>query len=905
MRRGEEKELARVSGRELFRTGTVEFRNGTSLHPLPHSRARNQALYEISLLFLLWALLVGVLCAAGCAGGSTVESAPPAPAPSVTVVVAPSAASVLLGDTAPFTATVTGASESAVHWSVNGIPGGNSTMGVISTAGVYQAPGILPSPASMPIVATSQADSASSASASVTVTSDVRVQVAPSTTTVELGAMQSFVATISSAGHPSTAVVWSAAGLGCAGASCGTITSNGSYTAPAILPAPPNVTLTATSVADPSQSVTATVTVTSHFTITATGPATVAAGATAQFSASIQPVPGSSPATGVVWSVSGAGCTSASNACGSISAAGLYSAPSAPPQPPQVTLTATSVADPSKSASVTTQIVNAHVLLVSPANATVALEQSLMFTATLDGAATQAILWSVNGVEGGSTSVGTISNSPTQNGLYLAPVNMPAGRAVTISAASTAYPAVTCSVTLQLTSNIVVTISPTTSTRIPGARQTFSASVAQTSNPQVNWTVNGIASGNSTFGQICISGSNPCVAPPPAVPPGSVDYLAPGSVPTPPQVTVEAVSVADPDQFAAAIVTITPQISVAISPPSLTIPPQQIATVTATVLGVADQNVTWQVNGAANGSIADGLICLPASSPCQAPNGASSGPVEYRAPATPPAPNVVSVQATSEASSAAQGVALFTISTAPFITGLVPASVFAGAASSFGLRVLGVQFVPSQPGPGASILINGTARATNCPSATECDLTLSPADVAASGSLTVSVQNAGSAPAAGNSVNLVTVIPLATQTVIALDSSNPSATGMDITVVEPTLEGSDPPEQLTLLELGLVDPSTGTCNLNVPPLVLVRPASGSTVMQLCVFGTALDQAVQISFSAPATPDLSAANLDTSLGSVLLEFDLTLPAAAAPGPRTLFVSTANQDQAALTAAVEVQ
>ncbi len=905
MRRGEEKELARVSEQGLFRRETVEFRNGKDHDPLAHPRALNQALCEIGFIFLLWALLVCVLCATGCAGGSTAGSAPPAPAPSVTVQVAPSNASVLLGDTAPFTATVTGAPDNAVSWSVNGIPGGNGTMGVISTSGVYQAPGILPSPASMSIVATSQADSQSSAGASVTVTSDVRVQVAPFSTSVELGAMQSFVATISSAGHPSTAVVWSVAGPGCSGPSCGTVTPSGSYTAPGILPAPPHVSLTATSVADPSQSVTAAVTVTSHFTITATGPATVAAGATAQFSASIQPVPGSNPATGVVWGVSGAGCAAASNACGSISAAGLYSAPSAPPQPPQVTLTATSVADASKTASVTTQIVNTQVLSISPANATVALEQSQTFAATLDGAPTQAVLWSVNGVEGGNTSVGTISNSPSQNGLYLAPVNMPTGRSVTISAASTVYPAATASVILQLTSNIVVTISPTSSTRIPGARQSFTATVAQTSNPQVSWMVNGVSNGNSTYGQICVSGSNPCVTPPAAVPSGSVDYLAPSSVPSPPQVTVEAVSVADPEQFAAAIVTITPQISVNISPPSLTIPPQQIVTITATVLGVADQNVTWQVNGAANGSIADGLICLPASSPCQAPNGASSGPVEYRAPATPPTPNVVSVQATSEASSAAEGVALFTVSTAPFITGLVPASVFAGAASSFGLRVLGVQFAPSQPGPGASILINGTALATNCPSATECDVTLLPADVAAAGALTVSVQDAGPPPSMGNSVSLVIVAPLSTQTVISLVSSNPSAAGMDITVVEPTLEGSDPPEQLTLLELGLVDPSTGTCNLNAPPLALVRPASGSTVVQLCVFGTALDQAAQVSFSAPATPDLTTANLNTSLGSVLLEFDLTLPAAAAPGPRTLFVSTANQDQAALTAAVEVQ
>jgi len=815
MQRGEEKELVAVDSRELFHTETRRFRNGNNPDLLAHSQALRHAACEIGLILLLWILLFCVLCAAACGGGPSVASTPPPPPPpSVTVQVAPSTASVLLGNMVGFTATVTGTSDTTVDWAVNGISGGSSTMGAISASGTYQAPAILPSPSSMQILATSQADSASTGSASVTVTSDVRVQVSPPAASVALGAVQSFAATIASAGHPATSVSWSVAGPGCSGLACGTIGADGSFAAPNVLPTPPNVTVTATSVADPTKTATAAV-----------------------------------------------------------------------------------------------QIVNTHVLAVSPANATVALEQTQAFTATLDGAPTEAVTWSVNGVAGGNTAVGTISNSPSQNGLYLAPVNMPAGRAVTIAAASTSYPALTSSVTLQLTSNIVVSISPTSATRIPGARQAFTASVAHTSNPQVSWTVNGISNGNTTVGEICISGSNPCTPPPAAVQPGSVDYLAPSAVPLetsgPPQVTVEAVSVADPAQFAAATVTITSQISVSISPPSLTIPPQQVETVTATVLGVADQNVTWDVNGSLNGSIADGLICLPASSPCQAPNGPSAGPVEYRAPDAPPSPNVVSVRATSEASATAQGVALFTISTAPYITGLVPAGVFAGAAAPFGLRVLGVQFAASQPGPGASVLINGTPRASNCPSSTECDTALQPADVAAAGALTVSLANSGSAPAAANIVTLIVVAPQQTESVIPLDSSTPVASGMDITVVEPTLEGSVPPEQLSLLEIGLVNPSTGTCTLGAPPLVLVRPASGSAVMQLCVFGTALDQAAQVAFSAPAAPDLTASNLDTSLGSLLLEFDVTLPAAASPGARTLFVSTANQDQAAMTAAVEVQ
>ncbi|HKO05614.1 MAG TPA: hypothetical protein VJW51_12735, partial [Candidatus Acidoferrales bacterium] len=714
-----------------------------------------------------------------------------------------------------------------------------------------------------------------------------------------------FGGTIESAGHPSNAVAWSLAGAGCAGAACGTLGADGSFTAPAALPAPASVTLTATSVADPSQSSAAAIALTSRFTLSAQGPASVMAGSSAQFTAAIQPVPGSHPAAGVTWNLSGAACNGAAGSCGTISSAGLYTAPAAPPQPPQVTLTATSVADPTKTASVMTQVVASQALLVSPANATVALEQTESFTATLGGAATQAITWSVDNISGGNTSVGTISNSPMQNGLYLAPVNMPAARQVTITATSTTNPSLTSAVTLELTSNIMVSISPTSAVRIPGARQSFTAAVVQTSNPDVGWAVNGVPNGNAAFGQICVTGSNPCLAPPLATPPGSVDYLAPAAVPTPQQVTVQATSSADPSRTAEATVTITPQITVGVAPPSLTLPPLLVQTVTATVLGVADQNVTWDVNGSINGSIAGGLICLPASSPCQAPNGPFAGPVEYRAPDAPPIPNVVSVRATSEASPAAQGAALFTISTAPYVSALVPASLFAGAAAPFGLRVSGVQFAASQPGPGSAILINGVARATNCPSATECDTTINPADVSSAGTLSVSVENAGAPPTTSNAVSLVVAPPLATTSVIALDASTPLATGIDIAVVEPTLAGSDPPEQLSLLEIGLVDEATQSCTLAAPPLVLARPASGSATYRLCVLGTALDQVAQVTFSSPEAPDLTAANLDTSQGSLILEFDATLTAAAGAGPRTLFVATVNLDQAALTAAVEVQ
>jgi hypothetical protein len=282
-----------------------------------------------------------------------------------------------------------------------------------------------------------------------------------------------------------------------------------------------------------------------------------------------------------------------------------------------------------------------------------------------------------------------------------------------------------------------------------------------------------------------------------------------------------------------------------------------------------------------------------------------AGPVEYRAPASPPNPNTVMLRATSEQQESAQGTAAITISMGPFLSGVLPASLFAGAANSFGLRVEGVQLVPTNPGPGTIISINGTARVASCPSTTECDLTLDPGDVATAGTLTVSALNPGTPPMASNPLNLIVASPQTTEDVITLDSGNPVATGKDIYVVEPTLAGSVPPQELSLLEIGQIDPASGACSLDAGPMPLARPVNGSVTLSLCLFGTSLDQVTQVTFSSSKAADLAVTGLNSSLGSLALEFTVMLPATAAPGLRTLFVETANQDRASLTGAVEVK
>ena len=107
------------------------------------------------------------LAACGTAGGSASSGGGPPPTPTTAVSVSPATASLFLGQTQQFSATVTGNSNTSVTWSVNGVGGGNSSAGTISEGGLYTAPSLLPSSASITIAATSQADTTASGSASV------------------------------------------------------------------------------------------------------------------------------------------------------------------------------------------------------------------------------------------------------------------------------------------------------------------------------------------------------------------------------------------------------------------------------------------------------------------------------------------------------------------------------------------------------------------------------------------------------------------------------------------------------------------------------------------------------------------------------------------------------------------
>ena len=120
----------------------------------------------------------------------------------VGITLSPTSATVLVGTTSQFTASVTNGG--AVNWSVNGVANGNTTVGTISTSGLYTAPlsvpttaGTPPTPTAISVTATLQSDSAVTASASVTVDSGVRVAITPTSFTLGTGETLQFSAAVS------------------------------------------------------------------------------------------------------------------------------------------------------------------------------------------------------------------------------------------------------------------------------------------------------------------------------------------------------------------------------------------------------------------------------------------------------------------------------------------------------------------------------------------------------------------------------------------------------------------------------------------------------------------------------------------------------------------------------------
>lgn len=171
---------------------------------------------------------------------------------------------------------------------------------------------------------------------------------------------------------------------------------------------------------------------------------------------------------------------------------------------------------------------------VTSSGSSVLLGNMQQFTANVTGTSSTAVSWSVNGISGGNTIVGTISNT----GLYTAPQDLPNPATVTIQATSQANSTASGNAVLTIDSDISVSVSATPSIMssvFPGGTLQLLATISSAGHPdaKVNWAVNGVANGNSAVGTIAVTGADTAL------------YTAPNTAPNPDSVNITAVCVAD------------------------------------------------------------------------------------------------------------------------------------------------------------------------------------------------------------------------------------------------------------------------------------------------------------------------------------------------------------------------
>lgn len=263
----------------------------------------------------------------------------------------------------------------------------------------------------------------------------------------------------------------------------------------------------------------------------------------------------------VTWSASG----------GTIGTDGVYTAPTTTGS---YTVTATSVADTSKTASATVTVSNATgvTVSVSPVTVSVAPGGEVQFTATVNGTDNKQVEWSVSPLGAGSI---------TSDGLFTAGSST---QVVTVTAKSVASPTTSAFSRVTITNTAPrITLSPLGANVPTNGTVQFTATVSNTTNTAVTWTATG--------GTISTSGL----------------YQAGSAAGT---YKVTATSQADTSVSASATVTVT-AIGITVTPNGATASVGQEVQFAARVTGTTNASVTWSTD---KGSISSsGLLTAPST----------------------------------------------------------------------------------------------------------------------------------------------------------------------------------------------------------------------------------------------------------------------------------------------------
>lgn len=263
----------------------------------------------------------------------------------VSVTVTPSALTLLTQATQQFTATVQNSADQSVIWAVNGVAGGSAPTGFVDINGFYTAPLIVPNPATVSVQASTVATPSVSGSANVTLKYPAPAISSVTPNPIIAG---NFSLTVNGSGFLSGAAVkLGGASLATTFVSASWVTATGSTSTisnsvPVTVTNPDAQVSNSFAIAvNPSGPVSVTVSPAS---------ASVKIRQTRQFTATVQ----NAADLSVTWMVNGV--IGGNTTTGKISTNGLYTAPTSVPPANPVTVSAVSVADPSKSGSATVSI---------------------------------------------------------------------------------------------------------------------------------------------------------------------------------------------------------------------------------------------------------------------------------------------------------------------------------------------------------------------------------------------------------------------------------------------------------------------------------------------------------------------------------------------------------------------
>ena len=483
------------------------------------------------------------------------------PPPAISISISNPTATVQESTTAQFTATVVNDSgNKGVAWAVScsatscGSVSPKATASDIATT--YTAPGPPATDLTVMLKASAVADPTKSASATISVAA-LAVALSPTSATVQVNSSLQVTGVVNNDASNGN-VNWTLTqnGASCSPA-CGTIsatsTTNGSaisYTAPVTPPATNlTVMLTGTSATDPSKSSSATLLVPSVLVTVAPVTPTVLGTGNTSLKATLT---NDASNKGVSWSVS---CASAT--CGTVSpastAAGMATTYSAPPPPIndlQVTVTATSIANPD-AIGVATVTVPAIVVDVEPVDPTVIATSTQQFTASVSNDLSNGgVTWSLSC---SPTPCGSISPTSTASGApttYTAPPLSSTDLTVNIIATPVANPANAVATSATVPAILVSNMEPTSGIIPISSAQAFTADVSNDPTSQgLNWTL-------TQNGANC-SPACGTMNPSSAASGATSTFTGPATMPSSGSVSVNAVSIGDPSKSATAAITLT------------------------------------------------------------------------------------------------------------------------------------------------------------------------------------------------------------------------------------------------------------------------------------------------------------------------------------------------------------